>query len=292
MRRVSKWLVATTAMLAGLVWVAAGLAAASFSDPAGDQRAAGGGGAEIANAGPDITRVDVSNRQDGVISFRITIANYRDLPANAFLAIFFDLDRNFDTGDLGDEAQVGWSPSAGVAFERWNGQRMAAAPAGSILASFAEGVFTLEIPRSELDGVSSFDFLVGSSALVNELLATDVAPVLGSHWTYNLVLGKLTLRASSVVGIPTRPVAGKLFTVSSGVTRSDTGTAVRSGAVTCTARTGRAAIQARGRFAGGRARCSMTVPRGAAGKVLSGALTIRVDGASVRRAYSFRVLSR
>jgi hypothetical protein len=285
---VSKGLVAATAVLAGLVWAAAGLADVSFSDPAGDQRAAGGGGAEVANAAPDITRVDVSNGQDGVVMFRVTIANYGDLPSNAFLAIFFDLDRNDETGDLGDEAQVGFT-AGGLVFERWDGQRMVRASTEAILADFSEGVFTLAIHRGVLDGVTSFDFLVGSSARVNELLGTDIAPVLGEHWTYNLVLGTLALRASSLSAAPTRPVAGKTFTVRTTVTRTDTSTIVRSGSVTCTARVGGSTIRARGGFSAGHARCVLTVPRSAAGKLLRGSLGVRVEGASVRRSYSFRV---
>jgi hypothetical protein len=285
---VSKGLVAATAVLAGLVWAAAGLADASFSDPAGDQRAASGGGTEVANAAPDITRVDVSNGQDGVVMFRVTIANYRDLPSNAFLAIFFDLDRNDETGDLGDEAQVGFT-TGGLVFERWDGQRMVRASTEAILADFSDGVFSVAIHRGVLDGVTSFDFLVGSSARVNELLGTDIAPVLGEHWTYNLVLGTLGLRASSLSAVPARPVAGKTFTVRTTVTRTDTRTIVSSGSVTCTARVGGSTIRARGGFSGGNARCVLTVPRGAAGKLLRGTLAVRVDGASVRRSYSFHV---
>ena len=285
-------LVATTAAFAGLVWAAASLADVSFSDPAGDQRAALGGGAEVASAAPDIIRVDVSNGQDGVISFRVTIANYRDLPSNAFLAIFFDLDRNEETGDLGDEAQIGWTSAGGLGFERWDGQRMVRASTEAILAGFSEGVFTVAVHRGALDGVASFDFLVGSSARVNELLGTDIAPVLGQHWTYNLVLGALALRASNVSAAPARPVAGKQFTVSTTVMRTDTRTVVRSGSVSCAANVGGSTVRARGGFSAGRARCVLTMPRGAGGKLLRGALTVRVDGASVRRAYTFRVLSR
>jgi hypothetical protein len=285
-------LVATTAALAGLVVTAASFADASFSDPAGDQRAAQGGGSEVANAGPDITQVDVSNGQDGVILFRVTIANYQELPPNAFLAIFFDLDRNDETGDLGDEAQIGWSTPGGLVFERWNGERMVRATPDAILADFSEGVFSVAVHRGVLDGVASFDFLVGSSARVNELLATDVAPVLGEHWTYNLVLGSLALRASSVQAVPARPVAGKQFTVSSSITRTDTRTTVEAGRVSCAVSVGRTRIRARGGFAAGRARCVMSVPRNAQGKRLRGALTVRLQSASVRRAFNFRVGSR
>jgi hypothetical protein len=285
---VRRGLVAATAALAGLVATAASLADASFTDPAGDQ--SGRGGAEVTRAGPDITRVDVSNGQDGLVTFRITIANYRVLPPNAFLAVFFDLDRNFDTGDLGDDAQIGWSPASGVTFERWNGRGYVAAPAGAILAEFAAGVFTLQVPPSELNGVSSFDFLVGSSTEVNESRATDFAPRVGDHWTYHLALGDLTLRASSLAAAPARPVAGKRFTVSMAVTRTDTRTVVGSGALTCTARVGSTSIPAQGRFSGGRARCVMNVPLTARGKMLRGTLTVRLEGASVRRAYGFRVV--
>jgi hypothetical protein len=288
---VRKALVVATAALAGLLWAAAGLADVSFSDPAGDQRAAGGGGAEVANAGPDITQVDVSNGQDGVILFRVTIANYRDLPPNAFLAIFFDLDRNVETGDLGDEAQIGWTTAGGLVFERWNGERMVRATSDAILADFSEGVFSVAVHRGVLDGVSSFDFLVGSSARVNDLLATDVAPLLGEHWTYHVVLATLALRASDVAASPARPVAGKQFNVSTAVTRTDTRVLVRSGSITCTARIGGTPIRARGGFSAGRARCTMTVPSSARGKMLRGTLTVRVEGVSVRKSYSFRVRS-
>ena len=284
-------LAATTAALGGLVWAASGLADEAFVDPTGDQRAVFGGGAEVANAAPDIARVEVSNGQDGVVTFRVTIANYAELPPNTFIAVFFDLDRNVDTGDLGDEAQIGWSPASGITFERWDGSRMVAVPAGAIVASFASGVFTLEVPRSDLNGVASFDFLIGTSALVNEFLGTDVAPLLGAHWTYNLVLGALTLRTSSLTASPVRPVAGKRFTVSTAVTRTDTRTIVRAGSVSCTATVGGTKLRARGSFAGGRARCVMTVPSRARGKRLRGSLTVGAEDVSVRRAYSFRVLA-
>jgi hypothetical protein len=288
---VRKGLAATTAALSGLVWAASGLADEAFVDRAGDQRADRGGGSAVASAGPDITRVEVSNGQDGLVTFRITIANYTDLPANAFVAVFFDLDRNVDTGDLGDEAQIGLSPSRGVTYERWDGARMVAAPLGEIVVTFANGVFTLQIPRAELNGAESFDFLVGALTQIDEFLATDFAPRLGSHWTYHLALGALTLRASSLARAPAQPIAGRRFVVSTAVTRTDTRTTLQSGSVSCTATVGEAKLRARGGFASGRARCVLTVPRTAARKLLRGSLTVGVEGVSVRKTYSFRVLA-
>jgi hypothetical protein len=197
-----------------------------------------------------------------------------------------------DTGDLGDEAQIGLSPSHGVTYERWDGTRMVAVPAGAILASFANGILTLAVPRTELNGAASFDFLVGALNEVDKFVATDFAPRLGSHWTYHLALGPLALRASSVATAPARPVAGQRFAVSMAVTRTDTRTALAAGAVICTARVGRASIRATGSFTGGRARCALTVPRNSVGKVLRGTLTVRTTGASVRKAYGYKIRAR
>jgi hypothetical protein len=289
---VRRGLAATTVVLSGLGWTGSGLADEAFLDPAGDQAAARGGGAGVASAGPDITRVEVSNGQDGLVSFRITIANYNELPANAFVAVFMDLDRNIDTGDLGDDAQIGLSPARGVTYERWDGTRMVPVPLGAIRAGFANGVLTVEVPRSELNGTASFDFLVGALVEIEEFVATDFAPRLGEHWTYNLVIGEFALRASTVTARPLRPVAGRQFTVSTAVTRTDTRTPLTVGNVTCTARVGTAALRARGKLADGRASCSMTLPRTAAGKQLRGTLTVRTAGIAVRKAYSYRVRAR
>lgn len=277
------WLVTLAVSIAGVAVAAEAFAAASFSDPAGDQRGTPG-------AGLDITTVDVTHTPDGLITFRVRIANYKVLPPTSFIAVFVDLDRDFNTGDLGDDVQIGWSPALGVAFERWDGARYVSAPAASLTAGFSDGIFTLTIPGSELGSVASFDFLVGTSADIDGTLNTDVAPALSSRWTYDLV--PLVMSASRMVRSPAQPVAGKRFLVSTMISRADSGAAVTTGSVTCTARVGKTKLRATGRFARGVAQCVMNVPRGAKGKALRGTLTIRAGGGSLRKPYSFRVVSK
>jgi hypothetical protein len=268
---------------AGVVLAAQSFAAPLFSDPAGDQKGTPG-------AGLDITTVEVTHAADGLITFHVRIANYQVLPPTSFIAVFFDLDRDFNTGDLGDELQIGWSPALGVAFERWDGARYVSAPADALRAGFSDGIFTLTIPTSELGSVSSFDFLVGTSAVLEGTLNTDVAPALTSRWTYDLT--PLVMSASRMVGSPPQPVAGKRFIVSTRISRADSGAAVTMGSVTCTARVGTTKLRATGRFAGGAAQCVMSVPRGAKGKTLRGTATIGAGGGSLRKSFSFRVASR
>jgi hypothetical protein len=277
------WLVTLAVSLAGVAVAAEAFAAASFSDPAGDQKGTPG-------AGLDITAVDVTHASDGLITFRVRIANYQVLPPTSFIAVFLDLDRDFNTGDLGDDVQIGWSPSLGVAIERWDGAHYVSAPADSLTAGFSDGLFTLTIPRSELGSVGSFDFLVGTSAVLDGTLNTDVAPAISSRWTYDLI--PLVMSASRLVGSRAQPVAGKRFVVSTRISRADTGVAVTAGSVTCTARVGTTKLRATGRFAGGVAQCVMSVPRGATGKALRGTVTIRAGGGSLQKPYSFRVASK
>ena len=255
-------------------------AASSFLDAAGDQRGPQG-------VGLDITRVEVTNA-DGVIAFDITISNHQNLPSGSFIAVFFDVDRNLDTGDLGDEFQVGWSPESGLSFERWDGSRFVDRATTGLQAAFSNGVFTLRIAANALDVVTSFDFLIGTLHTAEQGRGTDVAPALGSHWTYQIV-ERFTLAASRPTAAPKQPVAGKRFTVSMAVKRGDTGVALGSGSVLCAARIGTAKLPAVGRYTSGTARCAMTVPRAAGGKTLRGTITVRGGGSSVTKSFRFRV---
>jgi hypothetical protein len=77
--------------------------------------------------------------------------------------------------------------------------------------------------------------------------------------------------------------------VSSLVVLADTGDRIPDGRTTCAVRVGTARLRAAGTFAASRARCTMTVPRNATGKVLRGTLTVRHAGATITRPFSFRV---
>jgi hypothetical protein len=152
--------VLTTAAVVTAAW-----ADQSFEDPSGD----------TLGTAPDLTTLAVSNTADGNVTFRITIANYQVLPpapgARSHLSLFFDLDRNEATGELGDEAQahfVNIFPNRGaVNFLRWDGSAMVDVPETNMSSSFADGVLTFTISRNELLNITGFNFRALSITFVD-----------------------------------------------------------------------------------------------------------------------------
>ena len=276
--------------IAALAAGAAG-ADASFDDPVGDNQ----------GVAPDITTVRVSNTPDGNITFQITIANYEALlpppGARAHVSLYFDLDKNSDTGEFGNEAVAVFVNllvnKGAVNFWRWDGSALVDVPETNMSSSLSEGVLRFTINRSELLDVTGFGFSVQALTFVDGVGPRfDYAPDGGEPWIYDLVFPPPPppLSATRPVGTPTRPVAGRKFTVRAVVTRSDTGEAVTAGSVTCAARVGAARLRAEGRLRAGRAQCVMAVPPKARGKTLRGSMTVRAAGASVMTRYSFRVV--
>lgn len=295
-----KSLLAALSTALAIAALAAGAARAdmSYSDPAGDVLAT-----NPAVVGLDVTAVELSNTPDGTIAFRVTIANARTLPVLGAIGVALDLDKNLDTGDHGVEALAlylkGPFGEESLEFVRWSATEgeLVVVPTTAMSASFSEGVFTWTVPRSELLDTSGFAFGVLTLVFAPDLtnFAADAAPDSDQLWVYDLVglaptLPPPTLSTSNPTGAPPKPVAGKRFTTSVVVTRSDTGETMTSGTVACVVRVGTARVPAAGRFRGGRAQCAMTVPRNAKGRALRGTMTIGAVGASVKKPFSFHVV--
>jgi hypothetical protein len=281
---------------------------------------------ELAPLVPDLTTIAVSNTPDGRITFQLTIAgpqtfapltafgiffnidknvltgdeiaNYQTLPAKSAISILFNLDKNGATGDQGFETAVthavDLAGQSRLVFERFEESRfsLVEVPTSSVSGTFSAGVFTVQVPRTELQNTRTFEvgiYAVVFGEKVSEV-AGDVAPDQGL-WTYDLVgLPAPSLSASTLLPSPRRPVAGRQFSVSAAVTQSDTGAAVSAGGVTCNVRIGKVRARARGSLRGESARCTMAVPRTARGKTLSGTLTVRSAGASVTKRFSYKVI--
>lgn len=280
----------TLAAAFALVGVPGASAAGVFSDPTGDQ-------VDKADLiGADITIVEVDHTQS-VVGLRVTIGNYATLPPRSRIAILFDLDRNIATGDQGFENAVKYDvDSAGASrftFERFEESRfsLVEVPDSNATGSFSAGAFTAIVPRSELQNPTELEFgLYAVRFGADERdVAGDVAPN-ANLWYYSFAEpAPLRLAVSKLVLSPRRPLAGKPFSISSVVTRSDTGMTVRTGSVTCNARLGNAPLRARGGFRARNARCTMAIPRTAKGKRLTGSMTVRAHGAAVTKRFSFRV---
>lgn len=168
-RRVVRWGVAVLAAVAVLAFAGLGVAASSFSDPAGDN-----------NEAPDVTSVTVAVSPAGTISVAVALGNYQSLPADSWVNLWFDLDSNPDTGDDGDEALARYLSDGRLEFYRWNGSQLVTQPTTGMQASFSAGVLTVMSPNASLDGAKTFDLLTVASrsqALgASEFVASDYAP--------------------------------------------------------------------------------------------------------------------
>ncbi len=259
-----------------------GPALVSFPDPSADQDAA-----------PDLTSVRVTDAKDGWISFAFSTPNYATVPPESVLLVAIDRDNRDSTGDGGAEALI-TTVAGEIQLERWDqrAEEWIADPLPTrARVRNAGNVITVDIHRSELENASRFGFAVTAvdlDAVGDAVVGIDFAPDDGSFWRYTLAnKAALTLRASAPSGAPKAPRAGKPFTISLPVRRSDTNRGITNGTVTCTVTADGKRVRAAGSVGAGRARCSLDVPKGAS--AIRGSMTVRSGGATVTARFSFKV---
>lgn len=245
------------------------------------------------NAAPDVTTIRVSDGKDGWIRFAISTPNRVRLPDTSLVAVSIDRDANPATGDNGSELTV-TTLGGEVRLERWDPRAKDWAldgPPTRARAAGARGVVTIDVHRSELDGVASFGFRVVSAdlnPLTGALVAVDFAPDSGTFWRYTLANAAAPrLVAGKATGAPARPRPGRAFTIATPVRRSDTNRAITSGSVTCDVRADAARVRATGRIRGGHGQCALLVPPNA--RLITGSMTIRSGGRTVTKSFRFRV---
>jgi hypothetical protein len=243
-------------------------------------------------AAPDITEVDVSDTKAGTIRFAIATPSHPTLRPSTWIEISFDLDRRRSTGDGGVDAYVGIEGRRAYAG-RWSPDEedFVGVPGSGVRAQSAGGVVTFDVPRRFLEEVAAFDFyLVSGDSVDDDDSALDLAPNGDAWWKYTLAnKPPLHLIAGTPRGIPARPAAGRRFTVTVPVLRSDTVRGITSGSVACKARVAGQDVSAPGRVGGGVARCTLDMPAGASGTTLRGAMTVRSGGKSVVARFTFPV---
>ncbi|MGH3137720.1 MAG: hypothetical protein ACRDPV_14645 [Gaiellaceae bacterium] len=255
----------------------------SLVDAAGDQDAA-----------PDIEQVEVSDTKAGTISFAISTPSHTVLAPNTWVELDFDIDRRRATGDNGVEAYV-YVDRSGAYVGRWSptDEDFVEVRGSGVQTRNAGGVVTIAVPRRLLDDVAGFDFYLvsGDSDPSGDTdFAIDLAPNGDAWWRYTLVnKAPLRLISGDPSGAPARPRAGKLFTVTVPVRRSDTARGITSGSVTCSVRVGGTVVKAPGRVAAGGGRCSLRVPADASRRVVQGSMIVRSSGKSVTSHFAFRV---
>lgn len=253
-----RWLVGT-ACVATLVISMAALAADSqtYIDPTGD-----------AGAAPDITTVVVSNDDDGVLTFAITLANPALLSGENAMAVLVDSDKNRATGRQQDGIDyfIGFTAGAQGLF-RWNGTTFASVQSTTLTRV---GASTLSINRQELGRTGILDFYV---AALGPAPSQDVAPNGSAFWTYQLKL-RPVLDSISARFQPGAPRAGQLFTVARVTLRLEGGQNVTPSAIRCRARLGTSTLAPAGN-------CRWRIPKKKSkGKRLSVTITASYQGES------------
>jgi hypothetical protein len=264
--------------------------AVSFPDPDNDQDVAA-----------DITSIAVADTERGILQFRLTTANYATLPPDKLIGIGIGL-RGRPIED--DALFVGYlSGSRSVEVDREErGLLQPVEGRHGVKGSHSDGVLTFAVPRKLLDGAAAIGFGIVSADLVGpgesegeefegEIEALDAAPDnLELLYPYRLVNpGPLVLRAGAIAATPAGPLAGRPLTLKVVVRRLDTYRIVRKGSVACTASVSGKRLRGTGRFRSGRAECRLEVPRGSAGALLRGTMTVRTSGAASRSGFRYVV---
>ncbi len=129
--------------------------------------------------------------------------------------------------------------------------------------------------------------LVGLLVFVGVAMTAGAQTASGSE--RSPLLGKPVI--GQPVTVPAQPVAGKPFTVSFRVTRSDTGATLTSGRMICDPSVAGTVIRHAESFKGGTARLAFVVPANAAGKVLKVKVTIKAGDQAATKVAPFRILS-
>jgi hypothetical protein len=258
-------------------------------------------------AGPDIASTTVSNDNTGLISFKIDVPNQAQLSGEKLYAITIDADNNPATGEPASQFSVGGGDFAIELFQQqvnlfqWDGQnytRSAAGPSQATLI-FTDSPTgpTISINASELGGTKklAFDVIAISGLKFDDSgnldfsgAHADFAPDPGhGRYAYDVKTAPLKLLAKTFKVAPSRPRAGRAFTMSMGAVRNDTGAVIQSGTVACAAKAGGARLAPRvHRFVGRTAVCTWQIPSSARGKGFRGSITIAFEGKKVTKTFS------
>jgi len=255
---------------------------------------------EDANA-PDITGVDVSNTDAGLITFHVKISNRPALTSDMLVLMWMDTDGNAATGDpdfAGADYALQLEPGA-VGLFKWDGTTYNPADSQtSVTYGYDASGATLTVSAADLGGARVVNFVVAAiSGLVLDSTGnldftnshSDVAPDAGHGlFKYN-VIAKLTLTATAFTTTPKPAKAGKRFTASLAVNESDTNGPIATATVTCVGTIKGVRVAATHSLAAGIASCSWKLPASSKGKTLLGKMTVTVRGTTLTKSFSARI---
>jgi hypothetical protein len=257
----------------------------SFADPAGDSDVA-----------PDVTSVVVSNDDQGLITFRVTVVNRSALGPDDVVAIPFATNAPGKAGVREDGANfVLGIEGTNVFLEKWNGSSMVdlRPVPSSLRGSLVGSEVTLTVRQDDLvPGFPSLAvptvlgfYVLGLAFDGNAVVAEDDAPDASDQfWTYHLLQPPRIVVA--YLRAPMTVRAGSRVVARIGAAWSDTGRVVKPTKLSCRAKVGSRALRG---TAAGPATCSWSLRKGDRGKTLRGSVTLTSGAVSVTRSFTTRV---
>lgn len=251
---------------------------------------------------PDITSVTVSNDDTGMITFKVNVSNRPALGPDMLAEIWVNSDNNASTGDpqLAGVDYVMQLVSGEINLYKWDGSnftRRFGDPSAVTLSFTYQNGLTVRISASELGNAKKFGFFVDviSGLVVDPVTGdidssnahADVAPGGGAGlYPFEVKLTPPTLVVKRLGATPTKPAAGKPFTLRLVAARSDTGAVVQNGRVTCVGRAGKIRLTATvARVVAGAATCTWNIPAKARGKTFQGSVAVVFEGLRASQAY-------
>jgi hypothetical protein len=292
-------LVLIAAVGAALVALPAGALGSSSRVTTNSQSFADSTG-EDANA-PDITSIDVTNTDAGLITFHIAISNRPTFTSDMAVLVWLDTDANPATGDpkaLGADYVIELDPGA-VGLFKWNGTTFDNAPSATTLTfTYDTTGATIHIGVQDLAGTKAINFGADAiSGITTDASGNadftnahdDLAPDPGHGFFNYSVLTKLTLKQAAFAYTPKPAKSGARLTATLAATESDTSGPVAGATVTCVATIKGVRLRATHSLANGVASCFWKIPKTAKGKTLVGKITITLKGTTLAHGFTTKI---
>lgn len=247
---------------------------------------------------PDITSIDVSNDDAGLITFKVNISNRPTFTQDMEFILLLDTKPGGDPQNLGATYGIVLDPGQVTLFQ-WNGSDYVVAPSQtSLVYSYNSTGPTVQIDAHDLGSPRQIQFaVIARSGVATDASGNpdytnaheDDAPDPG-HGTYTYqVLTKLILKQTAFSTSPSPARAGKRFSASLGASENDTNGPVTRATITCAATAGGRRLPATHSLANGVASCYWKLPRTAKGKLLHGTVTVTVQGTKLVKSFAVRI---
>jgi hypothetical protein len=249
---------------------------------------------------PDITSVSVANDDAGALTFTVNVNNRPALTPDMLLLMFIDTVKGKgDPESLGADWAIQLTSGLVSLFE-WSGSEYLSAGSQSTLVySYPPTGPVITVNARELGSPATLGLGVVLGSGVTEdangepdftNFRADLAPDTDKgSYAYD-VLTDFSLHIEAFTVGPKPAKAGKSFSAGLALTQSDTTGPVASGTVACKASiAGKPVAVKSRRLRNGVAVCVWVLPKAAAGKQITGSITVTTKGASAKKSFTARV---